>query len=151
MKFRKKPLMAAGAAIAVIGISAGTGAAVSAQTAPPLIYMCQGVQNGQDPQCANGQEFEVFDRNGAPIYSVGEFGGDQVYGDNRRIFQPGEVFRASMTESYTDPVTYYQQNGGTAPPPCLPGARWMYPAGDYTCTAAGTWTRALILLPAARR
>ena len=37
-----------------------------------FLYICPGTH--RDSNCVNGQEFEIFDANGAPIYSVGEAG-----------------------------------------------------------------------------
>jgi len=70
----------------------------------PLVYVCPSVQ-GTAPQCQNGQEFEVFDHNGAPVFSVGEYGGAAVFGDNLGVVPPGSL-RPDGTLSYTDPVTY---------------------------------------------
>jgi hypothetical protein len=41
-----------------------------------LLYVCPG--SHRQSNCVNGQELEVFDANGAPIYSVGEADGDAV-------------------------------------------------------------------------
>jgi hypothetical protein len=55
-----------------------------------FLYICPG--NHRESNCVNGQEFEVFDATGAPIYSVGEAGGDAVFGDNRSVFPPNSVY-----------------------------------------------------------
>lgn len=41
---------------------------------------------------SNRQIFEVKDPYGAPIFSVGHVGGANVYGDDLRIFNGGDVF-----------------------------------------------------------
>ena len=62
-------------------LTPGSGVSQYAHSPPqPLIYICQ-----QAP-CTNRQEFEIFDRNGAPIFSVGEYGGASVFGDDFRIW-----------------------------------------------------------------
>jgi len=70
----------------------------------PLVYTCTATQ-GTIPQCQNGQELEVFDRNGAPIFSIGEYGGARVFGDNLGVVPPGSL-QPNGTLSYTDPITY---------------------------------------------
>jgi hypothetical protein len=122
-----------GAAAAVILF--GGGYIAEAQSNAPLVYICQGVQNGQEPNCTNHQEFEVFDRNGAPIYSVGEAGGDAVFGDNRSVFPPNSVFNPSIVESYTTPSAY----GSTS---CVAPALWISPTAFYSCQN-GAWVKTL--------
>ena len=51
-----------------------------------LIYLCPGSHRGAN--CVNSQEFEIFDAKGAPIYSVGEAGGDAV---DTLAAQPGRT------------------------------------------------------------
>ena len=102
MRIRK---VAAIAAFAITTSSAGfvieTATSAHAQSGAPLVYVCPGVQNGQPQPCTNTQEFEVFDTYGYPIYSVGEFGGDGVFGANRSIYAPGNATSPALVESYT--------------------------------------------------
>lgn len=137
MRIRK---VAAIAAFAITAGSAGfaieTATSAHAQSGQPLVYICPGVQNGQTPSCANGQEFEVFDTFGNPIYSVGQSGGDAVFGDNRSVFAPGSVTNAAVIESYTTPAGY----GKTS---CVAPSTWIEPHGIWYCTSAGTWAKDL--------
>jgi hypothetical protein len=137
MRIRK---IAAIVAFAVSTTSAGFAIASAttahAQSNAPLVYICPGVQNGQQPNCQNSQEFQVFDTFGNPIYSVGEFGGDAVFGDNRSIFAPGNVFNPVLVESYTTPAGY----GRTT---CTAPSTWIEPHGIWYCTSAGKWSKSL--------
>jgi hypothetical protein len=117
------------------GFAIASATSAHAQGNPPLVYICPSVQ-GQQPNCQNGQEFEVFDHNGAPIYSVGEAGGDGVFGDNRSVYAPTSVFNPVLVESYTTPAGY----GKTS---CTAPSTWIEPHGIWYCTTSGTWTEYL--------
>lgn len=92
----------------------------SSAAAPQLVYICS------SQPCANAQELEVFDKNQAPVFSVGEFGGDAVFGDNRSVYPPSSVFSPSVVESYTTPAGY----GRTS---CVSPEIWISPSGIYAC------------------
>jgi hypothetical protein len=135
MRIRKAAAIFAFAASTTgVGFAIATATAAHAQSDPSLVYICPGVQNGQPPNCKNDQEFEVFDTNGAPIYSVGEFGGDAVFGDNRSVFPPGNVFDPALVESYTTPAKY----GKTT---CTAPSTWIEPHGIWYCTSSGKWVK----------
>jgi len=125
----------ASAGLAVAVTTAGLVAA-NAGTAR-LVYMCTDTQ-GHTSNCANRQEFEVFDRNGAPILSVGETGGSGVYGDNSSVYAPSSVTHPRVTVSYTDPATYartfHRPSGCTAP------ATWVGPTAIWGCHG-GAWAK----------
>jgi hypothetical protein len=104
----------------------------------PLIDICQ-----QAP-CTNNQEFEVFDQNGAPIFSVGEYGGASVFGDDFRVWTPGTNLlagTAAVTLSWESPGEYDHQfklaDG------CTPPAIWESPQGIWACTSSHEWKIAL--------
>ena len=107
---------------------------------PPqsLIDICQ-----QAP-CTNSQEFEIFDQNGAPIFSVGEYGGASVFGDDFRVWAPGTNLlagTAAVTLSWESPGDYDHQfklaDG------CTPPAIWESPQGIWACTSSHEWKIAL--------
>jgi hypothetical protein len=98
-----------------------------------VVYICPGIKNGQPYNCANLQEFEVFDANGAPIYSIGESGGDAVFGDNRKVFPPGDVFHPAIVESYTTPAAYGSKT-------CKAPALWISPTAFFSCEG-GAWVQ----------
>lgn len=98
----------------------------------PLIYECSATP------CTNDQEFEVFDGYGNPIYSIGEYGGDAVFGDNRSVFAPGAIYNPSIVESYTTPSGYASAHDGTDAS-CVAPELWIAPTAIYYCTSAGTW------------
>jgi hypothetical protein len=98
-----------------------------------FLYICPGTH--RDSNCVNGQEFEIFDANGAPIYSVGEAGGDAVFGDNRSVFPPDSVFHPSIVESYTTPSGYGSKG-------CVAPALWISPAAFFSCEG-GAWVQTL--------
>ncbi len=52
--------------------------------------------------CAHQQVFEIFDRNGSPIFSVGEFGGAGVFGDQLSVYPRNDVYH---------PVAQLRTNG----------------------------------------
>lgn len=114
----------------------GAGYIVRQQTSDhQLVYICPGDKNGQGHNCANLQEFEVFDANGAPIYSIGESGGDAVFGDNSSVFPPGSVTHPSIVESYTTPARYGSRT-------CAAPALWISPTAFYSCENK-TWVETL--------
>lgn len=124
-------LHAAVAAAAVLSVGGIAGAAFAAGSATTrLVYMCADTQ-GHPSNCANNQEFEVFDRNGAPIFSVGETGGAAVFGDNSSVYGPSSVTSPRVTVSYTDPATYNRtfHRPGT----CSGPAAWFEPHGIWSC------------------
>ena len=120
-------------------LTPGSGVSQYAHSPPqPLIYICQ-----QAP-CTNRQEFEIFDRNGAPIFSVGEYGGASVFGDDFRIWAPGTNLlagTAAVTLSWESPGEYDRQfklaDG------CTPPAIWESPQAIWACTSSHEWKIAL--------
>ncbi len=89
MRFMIKVLgVAAAAAITACGHAPARGS--------PRVYTCA------SPRCANGQVFEIFDKNGAPIFSVGAYGGAGVFGDQLSVYAPKDVFH---------PVAQLRTNG----------------------------------------
>lgn len=120
IKLSPKMWMAAGlTGLAIIGGSAGVVAQAYASSSQ-LVYIC-----GQQP-CKGAQELEVFDPHGAPIWSVGEFSGDAVFGDNRSVYPPNTVSNPAVVESYESPVAY----GKTS---CKAPELWISPTGFYSC------------------
>ena len=120
-------------------LTASSGVSQHAHSPPqPLINICQ-----QAP-CTNSQEFEIFDQSGAPIFSVGEYGGASVFGDNLRVWAPGTSLRtgtAAVTLSWESPGEYDRQfklADGCAPP-----AIWESPQGIWACTSSHAWKMAL--------
>jgi len=95
----------------------------SSAATPQLVYICS------SQPCTNAQELEVFDRNQAPIWSVGEFGGDAVFGDNRSVYPPSSVYNPAVVESYTTPAGY----GRTS---CVAPEVWITSTGIYACHGA---------------
>jgi len=81
------------------------------------------------------EQLEVFDANGAPIYSVGEAGGDAVFGDNRSVFPPNSVYHPSIVESYTTPAGYGSKS-------CAAPALWISPTAFFSCEN-GVWVQTL--------
>jgi hypothetical protein len=77
----------------------------------------------------------IFDAKGAPIYSVGEAGGDAVFGDNRSVFPPDSVFHPSIVESYTTPSAYGSKS-------CVAPALWISPTAFFSCEG-GAWVQTL--------
>lgn len=122
---------------------------VTEATNGDLVYVCT-----RTP-CSNAQEFEVFDGNGAPIYSIGEYGGDAIFGDNRSDFEVVPGFQAAgepdpgTVWSYTTPAAYAAGDDGTyksctAPPFNSAEAghlTWIYPGGVLECGKDGVWVR----------
>lgn len=100
-----------------------------------VVYVCPGIKDGQGRDCANLQEFEVFDGNGAPIFSVGESGGAAVFGDNDKVFPPGNVRDPSIVESYTTPAVYGSRT-------CVAPALWISPSAFFSCYN-GAWVQTL--------
>ena len=68
----------------ILGVIVGAVAVTACSHGPargaPRIYSCDSAS------CANDQVFEVFDKNGAPIFSVGEYGGAGVFGDQLSVY-----------------------------------------------------------------
>lgn len=132
---------------AVAAIAAIAPAPAQAQP-PPLVYICQ------QPPCASAQEFEVFDGYGAPIMSVGEYGGLGVDGDNISVTGgPGRVtqvsgnvvFWPSVVTSYESPARYLREHPGAIQAArCMVPARWDAPGGTWKCVS-GRWVLALRL------
>jgi len=89
MKLRTRILgVSAVAVIAAVAITAVAITVRSHSPAPgaPRVYTCE------SPHCANDQVFEIFDKNGAPIFSVGAYGGAGVFGDQLSVYAPKDVF-----------------------------------------------------------
>jgi hypothetical protein len=104
----------------------------------PLVGICQRAP------CPNAQVLEIFDQDGAPIFSVGEYGGASVIGDNLRVWAPGTDLlagTAAVTLSWESPGEYDRQfklAGG-----CTPPAIWESPQAIWACTASHEWKIAL--------
>jgi hypothetical protein len=117
----------------------GSGASQHAHSLPrPLIDICQRAP------CTNGQELEIFDQGRAPIFSVGEYGGASVFGDNLRVWAPGTSLlagTAAVTLSWESPGEYDRQfklaDG------CTPPAMWESPQAIWACTSSHKWKIAL--------
>ena len=110
---------------------------------PPqsLIDICQ-----QAP-CTNHQEFEIFDQNGAQIFSVGEYGGASIFGDDFRVWAPGTNLlagTAAVTLSWESPGEYDRQF--KLAEGCMPPAIWESPQGIWACTPSREWKIALRIL-----
>ena len=86
--------------ITIIGIVVAAMAMTACGHSPapgsPRVYTCD------DPKCTNDQVFEIFDKNGAPIFSVGAYGGAGVFGDQLSVYAPKDVFH---------PVAQLRTNG----------------------------------------
>lgn len=110
----------------VVAIAA-TASSISAAKAssPQLVYIC-----GQQP-CTNAQEFEVFDNKGAPIFSVPEYGGPSVFGDNYNVYAPGSIYSPAVTIGYQPPATYDKAHG--LPTTCRSPATFIEPHGIWGC------------------
>jgi hypothetical protein len=114
-------------------------------TTPPLVYICQ-IQ-----PCTNDQEFEVFDNHGNPGFSVGEFGGAAVFGDNLSVYPPGNVYYPSWVLSYTTPAQYDAQHpGAIQAEKCEAPAVWLAPGTggihEFVCVN-GAWQLSEQALP----
>jgi hypothetical protein len=86
--------------LAVIAVAAAMAAftpaaAAHADVLPhPLVTTC-------DTQpCPDAQEFTVWDPDGRPIFSVGEYGGAAVYGDMFSVYKPGDVYHPVIQLRY---------------------------------------------------
>jgi hypothetical protein len=105
---------------------------------PPLIDICQRAP------CPNGQELEIFAQDRAPIFSVGEYGGASVLGDNLRVWAPGTSLlagTAAVTFSWESPGKYdHQFNLADG---CTPPAVWESPQAIWVCTSSHEWKIAL--------
>lgn len=121
------------------GAVAGTTAVAACRPAQggtvQLVRICQAVP------CQNGQEFEVFDKYGNPVYSVAEFGGTAVYGDNMRVFGPKDIYNPAVVISYTTPQSYAATFPGSNASRCKAPAKWIAPQGTWTCNSSGYWVR----------
>ena len=114
------------------------GHAGHARPSPRLIAICQRAP------CPNAQEFEIFDPPGAPIFSIGEYGGASVFGDNLRVWAPGANLRtgtAAVTLSWESPQEYDRQF--RLADSCTPPALWESPQAIWTCTSSRQWKVAL--------
>jgi hypothetical protein len=120
VKYWKTILGMGTAVVAIMALALAVTGQRSSASSPQLVYICS------FQPCANAQELEVFDANGAPIWSAGEFGGDAVFGDNRSVYPPGSVTNPSVVESYTTPAGY----GKTS---CVAPEVWVSPTGIYAC------------------
>lgn len=99
-----------------------------------LVYVCSALP------CSNGQELEVFDPAGNPIWSVGEYGGDAVFGDCRSDYGPGSVTQPAVVVCYESPANYLADHpGAVQAETCSPPALWIGPRGFYQCQADGSW------------
>lgn len=121
MKIWLLPLIIALTAFASVGITWACSA-----SNPQPVYICQDFTN-----CANGQFLEVFDHNGAPIFSVGQTGGPKTFGDSTAVYPPSSIYDPAV-------VTSYQAPSGTCKPPEL----WQSPQGIYFCVG-GIWKKKL--------
>lgn len=124
----KKSTLIAGIGLVLAAGAASYGGAALAASGDPLVYTCPDTQ-GHDSQCANAQEFEVFDKNGAPIFSVGETGGAAVFGDKLSVYPPSSVFSPAVVSSYQAP-------SGS----CTSPAAWIAPQGIWACKG-GVWVK----------
>lgn len=93
---------------------------------PPLVYSCTKVAH-----CIDGQEFSIADAKDAPIFTVPEFGGPAVMGDNLRIFGPDDIYLPSLVLSYTSPAAYdaYYRVDSV----CIMPSVWFSPVGIWHC------------------
>jgi hypothetical protein len=105
-------------------------------SAPPsrLVYVCSSVP------CKSGQELTVFDKSGAPIWSVGEYGGAGVFGDNLKVYGPKTLAHPAVTISWESPLAYDRKF--RLPSSCSGPALWIEPGGTWQCVA-DAWTLAL--------
>jgi hypothetical protein len=94
-----------------------------------LVYVC-----GSQP-CRAGQELQVVDPHGAPIWSVGEYGGAGVYGDNLKVFAPETVFHPAVTISWESPLAYARKFRLARS--CKAPALWIAPQGTWHCVSGG--------------
>jgi hypothetical protein len=92
----------------------------SSASPPQLVYVCSA------QPCSHSQELTVSDNRHAPIFSVGEFGGAGVFGDNFSIYAPGRISSPVMVWSYASPAAY----GKTS---CTPPETWYSPSAIWIC------------------
>ncbi len=111
------------AVVPAIVASVSTAALVNAQSPAP-VYIC-----GDYTSCVNGQYLEVFDHLGAPIFSVGQTGGADVFGDDFRLFGHNDPFDPEIV--ITDKPL---------PSTCKAPERWINVTGSWTCQL-GLWMR----------
>lgn len=126
-------LLPAAVVLTVVGLGVVSPPAHAGSVSP--VYVCSAFP------CTNSQTLETFDHNGAPIFSVPEYGGPAVYGDNFRVFAPGADIRntAQVTFSGMTPAAYnaYNNHANTCN---TAGARWIEPGGDWVCES-GLWVK----------
>jgi hypothetical protein len=92
------------------GVPGGNGggmvhAAAAVSPAAPLVYVCPNVQAGAQTQKCQPEpsnpadicEFEIFDGYGNPIVCTAPYGGLGVFGDDIKVFSPGDVYHANIT------------------------------------------------------
>lgn len=127
---KHKRVLAGLALLAAIGAGLGCGAA--AASTPQLVYICQQVP------CQNGQELEVFDGYGNPGFTVGEYGGVGVLGDNLTLSGKTrtEGFHHFVILSEQSPAGYDRLF--RLPASCTPPSVWVEPGGIWKCVA-GRW------------
>lgn len=109
---------------AVALASSGLTVAVAGAATPSPVYICQDFTS-----CQNGQYLEVFDHNGAPIFSVGQTGGADVFGDDFRLFGHDDPFDPEIV--ITDKPL---------PATCKAPERWINVSGSWTCRN-GLWAK----------
>jgi len=139
-------LVGGGLVLAAAGGALGAMTQHAIAATPPLVYACPGDATGTPPPCVNNQELAVTDRNGAPIFAVGETGGAHAYGDNLGV-NGTSVFTPNTTLSWESPVAYYGTTACTVP---AKGAVWIDSAGGaefWVCAPSspgspgGTWVK----------
>lgn len=98
-----------------------------------LVYICQA------QPCVNNLELAVFDSSGAPIWTVGEFGGTATWGDCARVAIQVFVTAGQVTQCYTDPVSYDNAKGLSTS--CSPQQIWIdgFPPYFWICDSTSTW------------
>lgn len=126
-------------AISVALLGAGAWAASASASGAPATVVCA------TWPCTNSQALEVFDHNGAPIFSVGAVGGPGVFGDYLTERAPSTSVFATpdMILSPQDPSDYAASHNTTTN--CnTAGAAWIAPQGVWKCTD-GTWVQVSII------
>lgn len=114
--------------LAAVVLAAGTAGITWACSAssPQPVYVCQDFTS-----CANGQLLEVFDRNGSPIFAVGQTGGAKTFGDCTSEYNTTDIYDAAVT------LCYHAPSG-----PCKVPSSWLSPQGLYFCVL-GSWQKKL--------
>jgi hypothetical protein len=123
-------IISVAALVMALSVTASSPAATApgAQPGSSLVAICQGVP------CPDAQEFTVSDDNGAPIFSVGEYGGAGVFGDCLSTY--ANVFYAATTECPWAPLAYDARLG--LPRSCVGPHVWLSPSGIWACHG-GAW------------